>query len=63
MITVKLYKIYAIANLLKDKNFPYYNNDPSLAKLNEIMNLSEEILKDYDDEILERYNKTICSKI
>ena len=63
MITVKLYKIYAIANLLKDKNFPYYTNDPSLAKLNEIMSLSEEILKDYDDEILERYNKTICSKI
>ena len=63
MITVKLYRIYAIAKLLQDKNFPYYTNDPSLAKLNEIMNLSEEILKDYDNEILERYNKTICSKI
>ena len=58
MITVKLYRIYALANLLKDKNFPYYTNDPSLAKLNEIMNISEEILKDYDNEILKRYDNS-----
>ena len=57
MITVKLYRIYAIAKLLQDKNFPYYTNDPSLAKLNEIMNISEEILKDYDNEILKKWQK------
>ena len=45
MITVKLYRIYALAKILQDKNFPYYTNDPSLEKLNEIMNLSEEICK------------------
>ena len=59
MIKVKLYRIYAIAKLLQDKNFPYYTNDPSLAKLNEITNLSEEILKDYDNEILKRYDNSI----
>jgi len=58
MITVKLYRIYALAKLLQDKNFPYYTNDPSLAKLNEIMNLSEEIVKDYDNEILKIYDNS-----
>ena len=55
MITVKLYRIYALAKILQDKNFPYYTNDPSLKKLNEIMNLSEEILKDYDNETLKKF--------
>ena len=32
MITVKLYRIYALAKILQDKNFPYYTNDPSLKK-------------------------------
>jgi len=59
MITVKLYRIYALAKILQDKNFPYYTNDPSLEKLNEIMNLSEEIVKDYDNEILKRYDNSI----
>ena len=55
MITVKLYRIYALAKILQDKNFPYYTNNPSLEKLNEIMNLSEEILKDYDNETLKKF--------
>ena len=59
MISVKLYRIYALAKILQDKNFPYYTNDPSLEKLNEIMNLSEEIVKDYDNEILKRYDNSI----
>ena len=58
MITVKLYRIYALAKILQDKNFPYYTNDPSLKKLNEIMNLSEEIVKDYDNEILKIYDNS-----
>ena len=59
MISVKLYRIYALAKILQDKNFPYYTNDPSLKKLNEIMNLSEEIVKDYDKEIIKRYDNSI----
>ena len=56
MITVKLYKIHAIANLLKDgPNTKVFTNN----RLNEIMNLSEEIVKDYDNEILKRYDNSI----
>lgn len=55
MITVKLYKIHAIANLLKDgQNTKVFTNN----RLNEIMNLSEEIVKDYDNEILKIYDNS-----
>jgi hypothetical protein len=43
MNRVKLYRIFAIAKLLQDKNFPYYCSDNSMNKLDEIMNLTEEI--------------------
>ena len=56
MISVKLYKIYAIAELLKDgPNTKVFTNN----RLNEIMNLSEEIVKDYDKEIIKRYDNSI----
>jgi hypothetical protein len=56
MITVKLYKIYAIAKLLQDgPNTKVFTNN----RLNEIMNLSEEIVKDYDKEIIKRYDNSI----
>lgn len=56
MISVKLYKIYAIAKLLKDgPNTKVFTNN----RLNEIMNLSEEIVKDYDKEILKIYDNSI----
>ena len=56
MITVKLYKIHAIAKLLKDgPNTKVFTNN----RLNEIMNLSEEIVKDYDKEIIKRYDNSI----
>jgi hypothetical protein len=55
MITVKLYKIYAIAKLLQDgPNTKVFTNN----RLNEIMNISEEISKDYDNEILKRYDNS-----
>ena len=56
MISVKLYKIYAIAELLKDgPNTKVFTNN----RLNEIMNLSEEIVKDYDKEIIKIYDNSI----
>ena len=56
MISVKLYKIHAIAKLLKDgPNTKVFTNN----RLNEIMNLSEEIVKDYDKEILKIYDNSI----
>jgi len=52
MITVKLYKIYAIADNLKTVG---WESD----KLQEIKDLCEQIVKDYDKEIIKRYDNSI----
>tara|TARA_R100000541_G_scaffold1466_1_gene6228 strand:+ start:5230 stop:5406 length:177 start_codon:yes stop_codon:yes gene_type:complete len=57
MITVKLYKIYAIADNLKT-DITYMSGTKS-DKLQEIKDLCEEIAKDYDKEILKRYDNSI----